>query len=254
VTALDTAYNYDRFRSHRRLAETAADLLPQFTVSTKVGFFPDGHDLHPRRLNTAIDQIANDLGRVPDVVLIHNPECSPRELSDACMVLAHARDEGRCGAWGISTWAPRPLTGIPRQLPAPDVLMTRAGLAVPIDILDAGDAVAERIATKARWGMAPFGGRGNDPLWRTFAAQTFITAGGSATVHQAIVATAFALPEVTHMAIGTNDLEHLAELVAGSSLQPDHERVTRYRSLLRQRASVSDHSEHERAHDAAVHG
>lgn len=46
VTNLDTAYNYRGFTSHRTLASTASDLLSEFTISTKVGFFPSsrGHE------------------------------------------------------------------------------------------------------------------------------------------------------------------------------------------------------------------
>lgn len=51
VTALDTSTSYLDFRSHQVLVRIADDLLPKFTVSTKVGYFsaPDGaeHSLDP---------------------------------------------------------------------------------------------------------------------------------------------------------------------------------------------------------------
>lgn len=56
VTALDTAYNYAHFGSHRILREVGEDLLERFEVSTKVGFFPDRHDLAPARLRVAVEQ------------------------------------------------------------------------------------------------------------------------------------------------------------------------------------------------------
>ncbi|HWR49332.1 MAG TPA: hypothetical protein VN327_17240, partial [Pseudonocardiaceae bacterium] len=76
--ALDTGYNYLGFTSHRTLARTAGDLLPEFMISTKVGFFPGSaraeHSLDPRRLRQAVEESVEDLCRPPDVVLLHNPE------------------------------------------------------------------------------------------------------------------------------------------------------------------------------------
>ncbi|MEU1784280.1 hypothetical protein ABZ545_33150 [Streptomyces abikoensis] len=76
MTALDTAYNYDHFASHRTLRGVVGDLLPQFSISTKIGYFPDGHDLDPVRLRRAAERAAEDLGRVPNTLLLHNPEAS----------------------------------------------------------------------------------------------------------------------------------------------------------------------------------
>lgn len=85
VTDLDTAYNYRGFTSHRRLAATAGDLLSEFTISTKVGFFPSSrgpeHSLDPVRLRQAVHESAQDLGAQPDVVLLHNPEQTLAELA-----------------------------------------------------------------------------------------------------------------------------------------------------------------------------
>jgi hypothetical protein len=65
VRALDTGYNYLGFTSHRTLARTAGDLLSEFTISTKVGFFPGAagaeHSLSPRRLFEAVEKSAEDL-------------------------------------------------------------------------------------------------------------------------------------------------------------------------------------------------
>lgn len=72
VTGLDTSANYLGFLSHETLARKAADLLPRFTVSTKVGYFqmPDRaeHSLDPLRLRTAVEQAGRDLGRQPDQI------------------------------------------------------------------------------------------------------------------------------------------------------------------------------------------
>jgi aryl-alcohol dehydrogenase-like predicted oxidoreductase len=101
VTALDTAYNYHRFASHRTLARIAGDLLGRFEISTKVGYFPDGHDLDPARLRQAVEQAAADLGRIPDTVLLHNPEHSPEQVPRAAEILAAARTKD-CAAPGAS--------------------------------------------------------------------------------------------------------------------------------------------------------
>jgi pyridoxine 4-dehydrogenase len=129
VRALDTGYNYLGFTSHRTLARTAGDLLSEFTISTKVGFFPGAagaeHSLSPRRLFEAVEKSAEDLCLPPDVVLLHNPERTLASLrpgagSDclaaACAALHEASAAALCGSWGISSWDPQSL--LPSQ-PAP---------------------------------------------------------------------------------------------------------------------------------------
>ncbi|WP_079181091.1 aldo/keto reductase [Streptomyces sp. CB00316] len=152
VTALDTAAAYLGFRSHAVLAETATDLLPKFALSTKVGFFPGAggaeHSLDPSRLRLAIEKAAQELGREPDTVLLHNPErsltgLSPADghalLGSACTALVDAAREGLCRTWGVSSWDTRPLgmVGVD-DLPSPDVLMVRAGFLVGIDLHASG--------------------------------------------------------------------------------------------------------------------
>ena len=60
ITGLDTAYNYNKFSS---------------------------------RLRNAVGRSSDDLGRIPDVVLIHNPEQDPAALPGAaetmCQLQAH---------------------------------------------------------------------------------------------------------------------------------------------------------------------
>jgi pyridoxine 4-dehydrogenase len=115
VTDLDTAYNYRGFTSHRRLAVTAGDLLSEFTISTKVGFFPSSrrpeHYLDPARLRQAVHQAVQDLGAQPDVVLLHNPEqtlagLEPEQGRDrwaaACTALNDMTAAGWCRSWGVA--------------------------------------------------------------------------------------------------------------------------------------------------------
>ena len=164
IAALDTAYNYQHFDGHRALAIAAGELLDRFEISTKVGFFPDGHSLAPARLRAAVEQTVSELGRTPTTVLLHNPECSPQAFQRACEALAGMRDAGLCQAWGLSSWSPRPLLAFDPGA-EPDVLMVRAGLTVPAGDLDAAEQLAVRLQPTRLWGMAPFGGHAADPVW-----------------------------------------------------------------------------------------
>ena len=122
VRELDTAYNYRGFTSHKRLAYIADDLLPEFAVSTKIGFFPSGaraeHSLDPSRLRNAVEKSVVDLEIRPRVVFLHNPErtlaaLAPNDAHNrfvaACTILADSVATGLCDSWGVSCWDPRPV-------------------------------------------------------------------------------------------------------------------------------------------------
>ncbi|MEU6299641.1 aldo/keto reductase [Streptomyces erythrochromogenes] len=247
VTALDTAVPYFGFRSHAALAETAADLLPRFTVSTKVGFFPSAgsaeHSLDPVRLRLAIERAARELGREPDTVLLHNPErsltgLSPADghalLGSACTALVDAAREGLCRTWGVSSWDIRPL-GMVRvdDLPSPDVLMVRAGFLVGIDLLDTAAVLRSVWQAGETWGMSPFGG-GNGKVWGNFDPRPFLRAphDGLSRV-QAAFRSAFHLPSAAAVAVGTDNPGHLAELVQALGAEVDTTAVSQYLSALR---------------------
>ncbi|MCC9312463.1 aldo/keto reductase [Kitasatospora sp. RB6PN24] len=236
VTALDTASNYLGHHSHRTLAAVAGDLLPKFSISTKVGYVEDGHSLDPARLRSAVERAAKNLGREPDTVLLHNPEQSTPDaetLRKACAVLADAAAGGLCGAWGVSTWDPRPLVGL--DLPRPDVLMVRCGLLVSSSVLDAGEALVTGWRPAAVWGMSPFGGSPIAPVWEKVDARVFLRA-ADATPVQAALRVAFALPKVAAVAVGTDDTGHLRELVGATAYEINADVVREYRHLLRQAA------------------
>ncbi|MDJ0463439.1 aldo/keto reductase [Streptomyces sp. H27-C3] len=227
VTHLDTAAPYLGFRSHTVLAETAADLLPKFTLSTKVGFFQglDGteHSLDPGRLRLAVAKAARDLGREPDTVLLHNPERSLAGLSpsvahallySACTALANAARDGLCRAWGVASWDTRPI-GMVRveDLPSPDVLMVRSGFLVGIDVLDATSVLRTAWLPGETWGMSPFGG-GSGKVWQDFDPRPFLRRPHDGLSRmQAAFRTAFHLPSAAAVAVGTDDPGHLAQLV-----------------------------------------
>ncbi|WP_239309319.1 aldo/keto reductase [Frankia sp. Cj3] len=256
IRNIDTAFNYAGFRSHAILFQTAADLLPCFFVSTKVGFFPgaggrNDHSLEPGRLQDALETTAATLGQAPDVVFLHNPERSlgdlePAHAADhlaaAAGVLTDAVAAGLCRSWGISTWNPQPVLAAaiavgPRGLVRPWCLMHRAGILVPARVLDAIDDLAGclEVETERRWGMSPFGGDTGDSVWRTLALRPFMAAGEECSTAAAAFRLAFALPPVGRVAVGTNRPEHLADLVRALDLGVDGHNVERFRDMLARR-------------------
>ncbi|MFE2375550.1 aldo/keto reductase [Streptomyces sp. NPDC059398] len=252
IDAIDTSFNYRGFSAHVALADIGSDLLRRFAISTKVGFFPTAghaeHSLDPGRLRQAMEQTNRDLGRAPDLVFLHNPERSltdsPEAAQDtlrmACAALASAAAEGLCGAWGISSWDPRPLPALAdKTLPRPDVLMVRGGLLTGLDVLEASETLAARwdLDSEQLWGMSPFGGNATDPLWRKLDPRVFIQnpdAGVSAV--QAAFRAAYWLPWVGRVAVGTDAPSHLRDLVDALRYEADTGSIRTYRQLLRQRA------------------
>lgn len=236
VACLDTASNYHRHRSHEVLKAVASDLLPKFTVSTKVGYFPGEHSLAPARLRAAVEQAAKDLGREPEVVLLHNPENSHPDaeiLAHACTVLADAAQTGLCGGWGVSSWDPRPLVDL--DAPCPDVLMVRAGLLVGVGVLEAVEALVARWRPGQVWGMSPFGGSTTEAVWEKFDPRIFLRDSPSATRVQATFRSAYGLPRVDAVAVGTENADHLEELVSALAYEVDGQVVREYRQLLQTR-------------------
>jgi len=251
VTAIDTSTNYLGFRSHKVLAQTAGDLLPKFTISTKVGYFPGlvgvEHSLDPVRLQAAVEQAAKDLGREPELVFLHNPEHSLRGsirhrhdvLAQACAALDEVAAKGLCTAWGIASWDPSPLMSlIDETTPKPSALMVRAGLLVGAGTLDAADAVATECGLEDGevWGMSPFGGSTSEPVWARIDPRIFLRRGGQFSCVQATFRSAFHLPRVAAVAVGTDELTHLGELVDVLAGEVEEQTIQEYRSLLRDRS------------------
>jgi aryl-alcohol dehydrogenase-like predicted oxidoreductase len=214
--------------------------LPRFEVSTKVGYFPNGHSLAPGRLRAAVEETAQALGRVPDTVFVHNPEHDPAGLAAACEALTACQADGLCRAWGIATWNPLPLLRAAAEAQArPDVVMVRAGLAVPGPVLDAAEHFAQSIRADEVWGMAPFAGNPSDPVWSGLDTRLFLEPGqGPVSSVQARLAAAFAVPTVSRIAVGTTRPDHLTELAAATRIAASAETVHAYRALLRERAGA----------------
>lgn len=254
VRTLDTAYNYHRFGSHRALRRVAGDVLAEFDISTKVGFFPgDGgepfHSLAPGLLTEAVQRAVDDLGQTPALVLLHNPERTLETLSlgdaadqfgAAAAVLQRAVDSGLAASWGVSTWHAdrvlRVVAEIPKvHRPRPHVAMVRAGLLVSGRELEASERLARLLGVNEVWGMSPFGGDLDTSIWAKVDSRMFMAEECSA--RQAAFRVAAELPRVDQVVVGTDSPDHLVELVTAATVRPDMERVAAYRDLLRSRAT-----------------
>lgn len=230
---------------------TAGDLLPKFTVSTKVGYFPGPggveHSLEPGRLHAAVEQAVEELGREPELVFLHNPEHSLREaaphnrdvLAQACAALDNAAAKGLCAAWGVASWDVSPLLSlIDTAAPRPSVLMVRAGLLVGARTLDTADALIKAwvLGDGEVWGMSPFGGSTSAPVWARIDPCVFLRDGSRLSRVQAAFRAAYHLPRVDSIAVGTDDPAHLGELVGALADEVEDRTIQEYRSLLRDRS------------------
>ncbi len=215
-----------------------------------MGYFPapDGaeHSLAPQRLYVAVEQAARDLGREPDVVFLHNPEHSLHEgaahsrdaLAQACAALEEATSNGLCGAWGVASWNPSPLPSlIDTTTPRPSAFMVRAGLLVGIRTLDAADAATAAWGLNGSmvWGMSPFGGSANAPVWDRIGSRVFLRDSTGLSPVQAAFRAAYELPKVGTVAVGTDNPAHLSDLIDALAGKVNERTIEEYRNLLRAR-------------------
>lgn len=241
VIEVDTAYSYSGFTAHRLLASLAPHTLERLSITTKIGFFPDGHNLAPTRLAAAARQIADELGRAPDTLLLHNPERSGQMFIPACEELIRLREAGLCAAWGISTWDPGALLGLSLPTP-PDVVMVRCGLTTPARILSDAEQLLTALQPREVRGMSPFGGSTTDPIWSKVDPTRFLEPASQAEEPnrvQSALAVAFAVPRVAAIAVGTGEVSHLDQLCDAVDLRADPDTVARYRALLARRSTLS---------------
>ena len=206
------------------------------------------HSLAPERLREAIERSLDDLRRTPDVVFLHNPEVTLKQLpadqacarlADACAMLSDAVTAGLCGSWGIATWDARPVAAAVKHCSSrlrPSILVRRAGLSVADPILTAGETLRRVLEVPAHgcWGMSPFGGSLADRGWDAVDLRAFLGPGQDYTTPQAAFRLAFELPSVVRVAVGTTDRRHLRDLVAATNATVDDAAVQHYRALIRQ--------------------
>ena len=143
-----------------------------------------------------------------------------------------------CSEWGLSSWDPATLPDlIDATMPSPAVLMIRSGLTVGTGTLDAAETLANRWKPQAVWGMSPFGGDADDPLWEAFDPRIFLQGPSEDTSRvQAAFRLAYHLPPVDAVAVGADDPAHLRQLLDALPSRIDSATVHQYRSLLRERA------------------
>ena len=182
-----------------------------------------------------------------------NPERSAPIFTRACEELIRLRDVGLCGSWGISTWDPGALLG--RSAPAPpDVMMVRCGLKVPARVLAVSEQFLMELRPREVRGMSPFGGSTTDPIWNTVNPARFLTTDSRVKEPsrlQSAFAVAFAVPSVTAVAVGTQDLSHLGQLCDAVDLQTDPDILARYRALLAERLTLAQ-KEPEKVQESAL--
>lgn len=194
-----------------------------------------------------MEQAAEDLGREPDLLFLHNPEHSLREgaphdrdvLVQACTALDDAAAKGLCAAWGVASWDPAPLLDlIDPTAPRPSVLMVRAGLLVGARTLDAADALIKAwdLGDGAVWGMSPFGGSTSAPVWARVDPRVFLRDSRRLSRVQAAFRAAYHLPRVGSVAVGTDEPAHLGELVDALTGEVEERTIQEYRRLLRDRS------------------
>lgn len=185
--------------------------------------------------------------RPPELVFLHNPEHSLREagthgqevLAEACTALNEAMAKGLCAAWGIASWDPSPFVSmIAPTVPRPAVLMVRAGLLVGARALDSADALTKAWHLDAGevWGMSPFGGSTNDPVWARIDPRIFLDDNHQLSRVQAAFRAAYHLPRIGTVAVRTDEPAHLGELVGALVGEVEERTVQEYRSLLRGRS------------------
>jgi aryl-alcohol dehydrogenase-like predicted oxidoreductase len=256
VTTLDTAPHYQHGTAHQQLLDAAGNLLARFAVCTKIGYQytatgTNTHSLDPRRLRWAADDAARTLGRPPAVLWLHNPERTlaglpaghaAEQLAQAAEVLADITQRGGCRGWGIATWNPELVWVVVAVMrgswPMPERVMTRSGLLAPSRVLTAAGHLATHCQARL-WGMSPFGGDTQDPVWSEVDPRRFLTPGQESTRWQAALRLALAVPEVERVAVGASTPDHLAELVTACDLTVNSRLVASYRQLL-ERRSASD--------------
>lgn len=170
-----------------------------------------------------------------------DPVSARRTFKAACAALAQAVEDGACGGWGISAWdtaTPALIVSGSSLEARPDVLMIRAGLTVSARHLRASRDLIRALRPNAAWGMSPFGGAPQDPLWNIIDARDFIQDGTAHDRYQAAFRVAAELPQVELVVTGTRDHEHLRQLSMASTLRVNSAMIGRYTTLLESRALI----------------
>lgn len=90
--------------------------------------------------------------------------------------------------------------------------------------------------------MSPYGGQATHPIWNKVDARQLLQGNQDCSPISAAFRLAYELPHVSQVAVGVSTAEHLAELVTATSLPVNHDRIARYRALLRAKALATEAS------------
>ncbi|WP_081237305.1 aldo/keto reductase [Streptomyces viridosporus] len=257
VTWIDTAPNYASGTAEAAL-RPVLEACPQVRVSTKVGFVPDA-DRHAAR-NAGVPlydraqghclarpciawQLARSrirLGRVPDLVFVHNPEHGrtdradlSRTLTEAFEELESTADAGRIGGYGVATWAglssgmftiPE-LTALAETVGGPQhhfravqfpVSLLR--LAVVADALEGCGALVEaREAGLDVFASAPLGG---GELLGAMTEELVRVIDPAASAAQAALLVALSAPGVSRVLLSSSTPAHWADALGAAACEP----------------------------------
>ncbi|MFF0365070.1 aldo/keto reductase [Streptomyces sp. NA02536] len=261
VTWVDTAPNYASGTAEASM-RPVIDACPRVRVSTKVGFVPDS-DRHAARADGGLPhghdqdhclarpyiawQLARSrarLGRVPDLVFVHNPECGRtgradtlRTLTEAFEELESMADAGSVGGYGVATWA-----GLSSGMLTISELMTLAEtvggprhhfravqfpvsliqLAVVANALDGRGALVEaQEAGLDVFASAPLGG---GELLGAMTEELVRVIDPAVSAAQAALLVALSAPGVSHVLLSASTPAHWADALgagARESLSPD---------------------------------
>ncbi|MFJ1649700.1 hypothetical protein [Streptomyces sp. NPDC088258] len=83
--------------------------------------------------------------------------------------------------------------------------------------------------------MSPFGGSTTEEVWGKFDPRIFLRSSPPVTRVQAAFRSAYGLPRVDAVAVGTSNVDHLRELVGALVYEVDDQVVLEYRQLLKAR-------------------
>jgi aryl-alcohol dehydrogenase-like predicted oxidoreductase len=87
--------------------------------------------------------------------------------------------------------------------------------------------------------MSPFAGHATDPVWAVVNVGAFLDSDQQCSPLQAAFRVAYELPPVSRIAVGTNRVDHLRDLVTALRLRTDGDRIGKYRELLRAKVTTA---------------
>ncbi|MFE1261096.1 aldo/keto reductase [Streptomyces albogriseolus] len=257
VTWVDTAPNY-AFGTVESSLRPVLGTCPHVRVSTKVGFVPDsdwraaraagalpydgdrGHCLTRPYIAWQVARSRARLGRVPDLVFVHNPEHGrpdrtgpPRMLTEAFEELEGMADAGEIGGYGVATWAglsngmftiPE-LTALAETVGGPhhhfravQFPVSLIHLAVVGDALDGRGALAEARETGLDvFASAPLGG---GELLGAMTEELVRSIDAAASPAQAALLVALSAPGVSQVLLSASTAAHWADARGAAAREP----------------------------------